>query len=311
MGRDRMRLWALVLAFGAVYFAADFVRRRWRAQTLAQASQSRVDRVGVADVIEREQQDELWREELSAQLPMSVRYYDRRRYEIVWSLMPTNLAGTRFLDAGCGDGFVLQETAKHFRRAAPTWHGTDISPYKAERAGIRLGATAQIAAANAEGLPFADSSFDTIVCTEVMEHLLHVETGIGELRRVCRPGGRVILSTPSKHAVFFSFANPLTWVEAVAGLYFPALLPPFHNLEHPGDPNSVVHRAFTYAELKKELGGFQNVEIQSFDFRLPGIFYRWIRSPQQLARIEEFLARIPVVNRLGETLIVCADKGER
>lgn len=303
-----MRLWSFLLALGTLYFAVDFVRRRMRAQQLANSSQRRVGQVRVADVIDRELQDELWREELSAQLPMAVRYYDLRRYEIVRSLMPKNPAGTRFLDAGCGDGYVLQETAKHFRHSPPAWFGTDISPYKAERASVRLRAAAQIAVANVEGLPFADGSFDTIVCTEVMEHLLRVENGIGELLRVCRPGGRVILSTPSKHAVFFSFANPFTWLEAVVGLYLPALLPPFHNLEHPGDPESVVHRAFTYAEIRKQLRGFEAVSIESFNFRLPGIFYRWIRSPRQLAHIESFFAALPIVNRLGETLVVCAVK---
>lgn len=308
MGRKWMRWWGLLLALGTLYFAVDFVRRRMRARQLANSSQRRVGQVRVADVIDRELQDELWREELSAQLPMAVRYYDRRRYEIVRSLMPKNPAGTRFLDAGCGDGYVLQETAKHFRHNPPAWFGTDISPYKAERASVRLRAVAQIAVANVEGLPFADGSFDTIVCTEVMEHLLRVENGIGELLRVCRPGGRVILSTPSKHAVFFSFANPFTWLEAVVGLYLPALLPPFHNLEHPEDPESVVHRAFTYAEIKKQLRGFEAVSIESFNFRLPGIFYRWIRSPRQLTQIEAFFAAIPIVNRLGETLVVCAVK---
>ncbi|MCC7162350.1 MAG: hypothetical protein IT331_07645 [Anaerolineae bacterium] len=44
----------------------------------------------MANVIDRELQDELWREELSAQLPVAVRYYDRRRYEIVRSWMPAN-----------------------------------------------------------------------------------------------------------------------------------------------------------------------------------------------------------------------------
>lgn len=312
-----MRLWGLLLALGTLYFAVDFVRRRMRAGQLANSSQRRVGQVRVADVINRELQDELWREELSAQLPMAVRYYDRRRYEIVRSWMSANLAGTRFLDAGCGDGYVLQETAKYFRHSPPAWFGTDISLYKAERANVRLRSTtrehstAHISVANLEGLPFADRSFDTIVCTEVMEHLLRVENGIGELLRVCRPGGRVILSTPSRHAVALSFANPFTWLEAAAGLFLPALLPPFHNLEHPGDPDSVVHRAFTYDEIRQALRGFDSVSIESFNFRLPGIFYRWIRSPRQLAQIESLFAAIPIVNRLGETLVVCAvkDKG--
>ena len=115
---------------------------------------------------------------------------------------------------------------------------------KQNAAEVRLRSTARIAVANVEGLPFPDGSFDTIVFTEVMEHLLHVEDGSVNCGAICRPGGRVILSTPSKHAVSISFANPFTWIEAVVGLVLPVLLPPFHNLEDPEDPQSVVHRAF-------------------------------------------------------------------
>ena len=71
-----------------------------------------------------------------------------------------------------------------------------------------------------------------------------------------------------------------------------------------------MHRAFTYDEINRQLSDFQSVSIQSFNFRLPGVFYRWIRSPRLLARIEEFFSGIPIANRLGETLVVCAVKGQ-
>lgn len=151
-------------------------------------------------------------------------------------------------------------------------------------------------------------NFDVILSTKVLEHLLRVEPGLAELWRVCRPGGRVLLSTSSRHSIFISFANPLTWLEALASLYVPHVLPPFHNLERPNDLHSVVHRAFTRQELRAGFRAFQSISIRSCQYRLPGPLYRWIRSPQTLLRLEKFIARIPLVKHLGETLIVCAVK---
>lgn len=44
--------------------------------------------------------------------------------------------------------------------------------------------------------PCADESFDSVVCFEVLEHVPEPERFIGEIRRVLRPGGTLLLSTP-------------------------------------------------------------------------------------------------------------------
>lgn len=302
--------WMMAAAAGLLLWGwlADYGRRRMRAQQVFSQSQKRVARVNVKDVIERELQDEMWREEILAQLPAHTHYYEMRRYELIWQLLPRSIRNAQVLDAGCGDGYILQETAKRWRAEGARFFGMDISFYKTARARERLGASAHINVANLERTPFADNTFDVIVCTEVLEHLLNVQPGIAELRRILKPGGRLLLSTPSRHPVFWSYANPLTWLEAFAGLFFPAALPPFHNLEHPDAPNSVVHRAFTQSELHKELRAFENVTIRSTSFRLPTMLYRTIRAPEAWARIEMLLARVPLLNRLGETLIVDAVK---
>lgn len=295
-------------ALAGLFWLADYARRRRHARQVFDASRQRLAQVNVAAVIEREAQDELAREQLLAKLPSSTGYYDQRRYELAWNCIPSLSRNARFLDAGCGDGYVLQETRKRFPSQFETFCGVDISHYKTVRARERLGAQAEIATANVEGLPFADNTFDVILCTEVLEHLLNVQPGIAELARICRPGGRVIFSTPSRQATFLSYANPLTWLEAIAGLYQPALLPPFHNLERPNDPDSVVHRAFTRQELQSELRAFRSVSIVSTYFRLPGPAYRFLQDPHVLAQLEGFLSQIPILNQLGETWIVCAVK---
>lgn len=51
-------------------------------------------------------------------------------------------------------------------------------------------------------LPFADGEFDTILCLEGLEHVLDPQALIGELARITRPGGRIILSTPNIQNVY-------------------------------------------------------------------------------------------------------------
>lgn len=52
------------------------------------------------------------------------------------------------------------------------------------------------AVAMADQLPFAAESFDTVLCTEVLEHVPDPKLVLDELVRVVRPGGRVILTVP-------------------------------------------------------------------------------------------------------------------
>ncbi len=47
-----------------------------------------------------------------------------------------------------------------------------------------------------EALPFADASFDVVVCTQVLEHVPEPAETLRELRRVLRPGGKLLLTAP-------------------------------------------------------------------------------------------------------------------
>jgi ubiquinone/menaquinone biosynthesis C-methylase UbiE len=56
---------------------------------------------------------------------------------------------------------------------------------------------ARAADLNHDGIPWDDASFDTVVCTEIIEHVLDTDGLLEEIRRVLRPGGRLIISTPN------------------------------------------------------------------------------------------------------------------
>lgn len=100
----------------------------------------------------------------------------------------------RLLDIACGTGGFLAEVKRNYPRLAIT--GIDLSmPYLAVARG-RLAAWSRVALAqaNAEALPFADKSFDIVACVYLFHELPHRarQAVAGEIRRVLRPGGRLI-----------------------------------------------------------------------------------------------------------------------
>lgn len=99
--------------------------------------------------------------------------------------------GHRILDAGCGSGPL--SAALSAKGAIMT--GVDASPAMLELARQRLGATADLHVADlGRPLPFADDSFDDVVSSLVLHYLEDWSAPLAELRRVLKPGGRLILS---------------------------------------------------------------------------------------------------------------------
>jgi len=101
----------------------------------------------------------------------------------------------RLLDVACGTGGFLAEVKRNYPRLSVT--GIDLSvPYLA-LAKRRLADWSRVALAeaNAEALPFADASFDIVSCVYLFHELPHRarQKVAGEVRRVLKPGGRLIL----------------------------------------------------------------------------------------------------------------------
>ena len=114
-----------------------------------------------------------------------------------WEFYPTYLAklarvraylgglppGMRVLDAGCGEGLLVEEFRDRLRI-----EGLD-SHYSSEL--VQLGSLT--------GLPYPDGAFDRALCLDVLEHLTVVDQprAIAELFRVVRPGGEVLVTVPN------------------------------------------------------------------------------------------------------------------
>jgi SAM-dependent methyltransferase len=85
------------------------------------------------------------------------------------------------LDVGCGE----KPFAAFASRAVTSWVGFDVPE----------SASADVHG-YAEGLPFPDASFETVLCTEVLEHVEKPQQVLHEIARVLRSGGHLILTTP-------------------------------------------------------------------------------------------------------------------
>jgi ubiquinone/menaquinone biosynthesis C-methylase UbiE len=102
-----------------------------------------------------------------------------------------DVAGRRILDAGCGSGPLL--AALRDRGAIVT--GIDKSAGMVELARRRLGDAADLRVAElGSPLPFPDDMFEDVTASLVLHYLEDWNPALAELRRVLKPGGRLIVS---------------------------------------------------------------------------------------------------------------------
>jgi SAM-dependent methyltransferase len=97
------------------------------------------------------------------------------------------------LDAGCGTGAGATSLVEGGARSVVA---VDIDPRAVTQASATVPASARILLADIADLPFASSAFDLVVCFDVIEHAPEPLRALGELRRVLRPDGRLLISLP-------------------------------------------------------------------------------------------------------------------
>lgn len=123
--------------------------------------------------------------------------------------------GRRFGDAleiGYGSGIFLPELARRSDRV----HGVDVHDRRAEvDASLRSqGVQARLYTASAESMPLADASMDLVVALSALEFIDDLDAVAGEVARVLRPGGLMVLVTPGKNPVLDTGLRLLTSEQA-------------------------------------------------------------------------------------------------
>lgn len=101
-------------------------------------------------------------------------------------------AGLRVLDVGCGNGYVLAQYAKFGADVAGvdlTQTATDLCKARFALAGLK----GDFRLTDGDRLPFEDGTFDIACSMGVLHHIEDPRSMIAEMRRVLKPGGRIIL----------------------------------------------------------------------------------------------------------------------
>jgi SAM-dependent methyltransferase len=111
-------------------------------------------------------------------------------------------SGHKVLDLGCGSG---RHTAEAYDHDASIAVGVDRNHDDLKSACDRLvfherlkahGGSWCLAAADALALPFRSQAFDIVICSEVLEHIFDHQCALGEILRVLKPGGSLVVSVP-------------------------------------------------------------------------------------------------------------------
>jgi ubiquinone/menaquinone biosynthesis C-methylase UbiE len=119
-------------------------------------------------------------------------------HRAVVEVLQAEIESADILDVGCGTGTLLTDLA---RSGATSLAGVDLAPNILDVAREKLslaGAKADLRSADAEEpLPWASESFDVATLTGVLHHFYRPHDALGEIHRVIRPGGRLLIVDPS------------------------------------------------------------------------------------------------------------------
>lgn len=114
-----------------------------------------------------------------------------------------DVAGRRILDAGCGAGPLFEK----LRERGAIMTGFDSSAKMLELARKRLGDDAALQVADIGApLPFPDAAFDDVIAALVLHYLEDWTAPLAEIRRVLKPGGRLIMAV--NHPLIFKLVHP-------------------------------------------------------------------------------------------------------
>jgi len=176
-----------------------------------------------------------------------VRWVTQRRMRVIKKLVKAE-PDNRILEVGCGGGHILRMFAENqlvgvdvsgemIRKSQRNLRDYDVTLHRGELAELR----------------FPRDSFDRIICSEVLEHVVEPESLIAEMARILAPHGRMVVTVPND-----------TWIDTIkaivrrSGLRY---IPPFRNISWGGDQYHL--HSWTQQRIRDELSRHLHIETLS------------------------------------------------
>jgi ubiquinone/menaquinone biosynthesis C-methylase UbiE len=200
--------------------------------------------------------------------------------------------GKRVLDVGCGNGYVLSRYAQegaHVVGVDLTKTAVDLTRRRFELTGL----SGDFRVANAESLPFDDAAFDCVCSMGVIHHTPETPRAVGEMHRVLRPGGRIILMLYHRNSALYRIRFPLLRVRTGKSLQQIV-----NEIDGIGNPKGEV---YTRSSFRGLLRRFEDVEL------FAGCLQPWMLPPGLSSVVPERLLR-PFERRFGWFLYAKARK---
>ncbi len=208
-----------------------------------------------------------------------------RRFEMVREAAGERMHGSVF-EAGCGVGSYLFRLQKEARQAV----GLDIELERTRQAHL---AADQVVCGAGESLPFPDGWFDLVLSNEVLEHVQDDWAAVGEIVRILRPGGRLVLFCPNRGYPFETHGIYLR------GRYHFGNIPLVNYMPRRWRDQLVPHvRVYSRGDIERLFAGLpvrsvrRSVIFGAYD----NIIARWPAAGRLLRRVLQSLERTPLSN---------------
>jgi 2-polyprenyl-3-methyl-5-hydroxy-6-metoxy-1,4-benzoquinol methylase len=220
-----------------------------------------------------------------------------------------DLPKARLLDAGCGAGEYVDALGK----TGANVQGIEYVEAKVHQWSAKHPGDKKVQRGDLEKLVFDDETFDAVLLNEVLEHVPNDRVALGEIYRVLKPGGTLILFSPNRVHPFETHGVYSLRTGAHRGMARTFMLPWI--------PNALSKRFVQYwarnywpAELA--------ILVRNAGFRVKHHTYVWqtfennsgqqsetIRRLAPLLRsISQYAEKLPFIRRLGVSQLIIAER---